>query len=102
MSVIDEVVINSNDNCIPHIVNISVLGIKPETMLHALEGEGIYISTKTACSKDNSDSLTLTTIGRDSSISGHSLRISISHLTTYPEINSFVDNLKKCIKKLKF
>ena len=102
LSSINDIVINSNSNCIPHIVNISVLGIKPETMLHALEEEGIYISTKTACSKDNSDSLTLTTIGRDSSISGYSIRISISHLTTYPEINSFVDNLKKCIKKLKF
>ena len=78
---INDIVINSNSNCIPHIVNISVLGIKPETMLHALEEEGIYISTKTACSKDNSDSLTLTTIGRDSIISGYSIRISISHLT---------------------
>ena len=99
---LDGVVINSNDNCIPHIVNISILGIKPETMLHALEEKDIYISTKTACSKDNSNSLTLTTIGRDSSVSGHSIRISISHLTTYEEINIFIDSLKECIKKLKF
>lgn len=99
---IEDIVINSNENCIPHIVNISVLGIKPETMLHALEEKDIYISTKTACSKDSDDSLTLTTLGKDSSISGHSIRISLSHLTTYEEINSFVDNLKICIKKLKF
>lgn len=99
---IDGIVINSNNNCIPHIVNISVLGIKPETILHALEEKDIYISTKTACSKDNSDSLTLTTIGRDSSVSGHSIRISLSHLTTYSEINNFVENLKLCINKLKF
>lgn len=102
LSNVDGVIINSNLNSIPHIVNISVLGIKPETMLHALEEYDIYISTKTACSKDNSDSLTLTTIGRDSSISGHSVRISISHLTTKEEIHSFVENLKKCIEKLKF
>ena len=102
LSKVDGVIINSNLNSIPHIVNISVLGIKPETMLHALEEYDIYISTKTACSKDNSDSLTLITIGRDSSISGHSIRISISHLTTKEEIHSFVENLKKCIKKLKF
>jgi len=99
---IDGIVINSNESCIPHIVNISILGIKPETMLHALEEYGIYISTKTACSKDSDDSLTLTALGKDSSISGHSIRISLSHLTTYEEINSFVDNLKICIKKLKF
>jgi len=102
LSKIDGVVINSNENSIPHIVNISVLGIKPETMLHALEEKDIYISTKTACSKDNSNSLTLTTIGKDDNISGHSIRISISHLTTKEEIHTFVENLKKCIQNLKF
>ena len=102
ISKIDGVFINSNENCIPHIVNLSVLGIKPETMLHALEEKEIYISTKTACSKDNSNSLTLTTLGKDDSISGHSIRVSISYLTTKEEINSFVDNLKICIEKLKF
>lgn len=99
---IDGVILNSNENCIPHIVNISILDIKPETMLHALEEYDIYISTKTACSKDNSNSLTLTAIGKDSDVSGHSIRISISHLTTMEEINSFVNNLKNCIQKLKF
>lgn len=102
ISNMEDVVLNSNENTIPHIVNMSVLGIKPETMLHALEEKEIYISTKTACSKDNSDSLTLTTLGKDSSISGHSIRISISYLTTKEEINSFVENLKICIQKLKF
>lgn len=102
VSKIDGVVINSNENCIPHIVNMSVLGIKPETMLHALEEKDIYISTKTACSKDNSNSFALTTIGKDDSISGHSIRISISHLTTKEEIHTFVENLKNCNQKLKF
>ena len=99
---IDDIVLNSNQNSIPHIVNMSVLGIKPETMLHALEEYDIYISTKTACSKDNSDSLTLTTMGKDSSISGHSIRVSISYLTTEEEIHTFVEKLKSCIEKLKF
>jgi len=99
---IDNVIINSNDNCISNILNISVLGIKPETLLHALEEYDIYISTKTACSKDNSDSLSLTTIGKSSDISGHSVRISISYLTTEEEINIFVEKLKECIEKLIF
>ena len=99
---LDNVVINSNENCIPHIVNISVPGVKPETMLHALEEENIFISTKTACSKDNSDSLTLTAIGKDHTISGYSLRISLSHLTTKNEIDRFIDVLDTEIKKLKF
>ena len=102
VSNIEGVIINSNENCIPHIVNISILGIKPETMLHALEEYEIYISTKTACSKDNSNSLTLTTLGKAESISGHSIRISISYMTTEEEIHSFVEKLKICIEKLKF
>jgi len=97
---IDGVVLNSKDTSIPHIVNISIPKIKPETMLHALEEKEIYISTKTACSKDNSDSLSLTAMGKIHEISGYSIRISISHLTTEEEIHSFVENLKACIQKL--
>ena len=99
---IDGVIINSNENSIPHILNISIPGIKPETMLHALEEENIYISTKTACSKDNSDSLTLTTLGLPHEISGYSLRISLSYKTTIDEIHKFVEILKRKIKELKF
>ena len=100
LNTIPGIVINSNSNCIPHIVNISCLNIKPETMLHALEEKDIYISTKTACSKDNGDSLTLTTIGKDSSISSHSIRISLSYLTTKDEIDYFISCLEECIIKL--
>lgn len=98
---IDGIILNSGDTSIPHIVNLSIPNIKPETMLHALEEKEIYISTKTACSKDHSDSLSLTTMGRDHEISGYSLRVSISHLTTEQEIDSFVENLKECIQKLR-
>lgn len=98
---IDGIILNSEDTSIPHIVNLSIPNIKPETMLHALEEKEIYISTKTACSKDHSDSLSLTTMGRDHEISGYSLRVSISHLTTEQEIDSFVENLKECIQKLR-
>ncbi len=47
---LDNVYINSNDYSIPHILNISAIGIKPETMLHALEEDDIYVSTQSACS----------------------------------------------------
>ena len=99
---LDNVIINSNDSCIPHILNISIPGIKPETMLHALEEENIFVSTKTACSKDNSDSLTLTTLGYNHDIAGYSLRISLSYLTTKEEIDYFVEKIADKIKKLKF
>ena len=102
LSKIDGVIINSNSNCIPHILNISIPGIKPEVMLHALEEENIFISTKTACSKDNSDSLSLTTIGLDHEVCGYSLRIRLSYKTTKEELDRFIDVLKEKIKELKF
>ena len=102
LSNIDGLIINSNENSIPHILNISIPGIKPETMLHALEEENIFISTKTACSKDNSDSLTLTSLGLSHDICGYSLRISLSYKTTKEEIHRFVEILKEKIEKLKF
>ena len=41
-----DIFINSNDKCIPHIVNVSLKNIKSETMLHALEKEKIYCENK--------------------------------------------------------
>ena len=98
----ENIIINSSSTSIPHIINISIPGIKPETLLHYLEQKDIYISTKTACSKDNSDSLTLTTLNKDKLISSSSIRISISHLTKNDEIEMFTNVLNQAIKDLIF
>ena len=97
---INGVVINSNDYGVPHIVNISVIGIKPETMLHALEEDEIYISTKTACSTEDY-SLSVFTLTNDMEKAKSSLRISISHLTKENEIDFFIEKLEEKITKLK-
>lgn len=97
---IDGITINSNDNCVPHVVNISVLNVKPETLLHALEEDDIYISTKTACSKDEGISLAVYTLTKDEEKAKSSLRISISHLTKEEEIDYFSSKLQEKINKL--
>lgn len=83
------IIINSNDNCSPYIVNISIPGIKPETVLHALEEKEVYLSTKTACAKDTKTSLTLETLNKTKEVSTSSLRISLSCLTTEEELKVF-------------
>ena len=93
--------INSNEYSIPHILNISIKGIKPETMLHALEEEDIYISTQTACSNKASKSLAVFEVTKDEEYSKHSIRISLSHLTTKSELDIFYDILVKKIEELK-
>lgn len=99
---IDGVIINSNNNCVYHIVNLSVLGIKPETMLHALASKDIYISTKTACSDDASLSLSVLEFTKNKDLARSSIRISLSYLTTKEEIDYFLTVFKEKINELRF
>ena len=100
LSKIDGVSINSDEYCIPNIINFSVIGMKSETLLHALSKEEIYISTKTACSTDDYSDAVLE-ITKDIEKAKSSLRISISHLTKESEIDYFIEKLDKIIKNLK-
>ena len=38
------------ENAAPHILNVSLPPVRAETMLHALEGEGVYVGMGSACS----------------------------------------------------
>ena len=100
LSKINNISINNTDNSIPHIINISVNGIKPETLLHALEQEEIYISTKTACSKGDDISESVYELTKDKEKASHSLRISISHITTKEEIDYFLKKIEEKIINL--
>ncbi|MBO5138930.1 MAG: cysteine desulfurase [Bacilli bacterium] len=97
---IKEITINSTSACIPHILNISIQNIKPETILHALEQEEIYISTKTACSTKDTLSLPVYTLTQDEMLAKSSVRISISKYTTKEELDLFTSVLKTKIDSL--
>lgn len=94
-----DIYINSNDYCLPHIINFSLKNIKSETMLHALEAKEIYISTQTACSVSNV-SKAVYSVTKNEEKSTHSMRISISYETTKQQIDIFVETLKNEIEKL--
>lgn len=98
---IPSVTINSTEASIPHILNISISGTKPETMVHALEQEDIYISTQSACSTNKNPSLPVMTITKDMERASASLRISISYLTTKEECDFFLNVFENQVKKLK-
>ena len=92
--------INSNDKCLPYILNLSVIGIKPETMLHALEENDIYISTQTACSSGGDYSKAVYSLTGDKDIASSSVRISISYVTREEEIDIFIDEFIKAVERL--
>lgn len=99
LSKIDGVHINSSLESSPYILNISIKNIKSEVMLHALESEDIYISTQTACSKGGS-SIGVFEITKNEDYALHSLRISLSYLTTKEELDVFLKVFKEKMRKL--
>lgn len=91
--------INSTDKSIPQILNLSIIGIKPETMLHALESHDIYISTQSACSTGDSSSSVMA-LTHDIKRASSSIRVSISYVTTKEEIDYFLKTFKECYQEL--
>jgi len=96
----DLVRINSPEDALPYILNISVLGVKPEVLLHALEEYEVYISTQTACSSKSDESKAVLALTKDSERSKSSVRISLSYKTTEEEINEFLKVFDKCYNRL--
>ena len=86
----------------PHIVNLSFPGVRGEVMLHALEAEGVYASTGSACSsKKLKVSNVLLAMGIAPERAEWALRFSISPHTTVEEIDEAAEKLRVCYDMLK-
>ena len=72
----------------PHIVSVSIRGVRAEVMLHKLEESGIYVSAGSACSSHGTHpSETLMAIGLDKELLKQTIRFSFSVFTTREEID---------------
>ena len=100
LSTYELVNINSTENSIPHTINFSLMKIKPETFIHALEEKEVYISTKSACSSSDSMSNAVYALTKNRDLSYQTLRISLSYLTTEDEIDRFLEFFDECYKRL--
>ena len=86
----------------PHIVNLSFPGVRGEVMLHALEADGVYASTGSACSsKKLKVSRVLTSMGISPERAEWALRFSLSPYTTDAEIDYAAEVLEKNYALLK-
>lgn len=97
----DFVTINSPENALPYIVNLSLKGLRSETVLNLLSDMEIYISSGSACSKGHKSPV-LTAMGLDDSIIDSSLRVSMSRFTTRQQLDYFlqgIDTAQKVIRK---
>ena len=100
ISAMDGVIINSREDAVPYIVNISVKGIRSEIILHFLEEKEIYISSGSACSK-GAKSGVLGEFGIRPEFEDSALRISFCHENTTEEIDEFITALEEAQKRLR-
>ena len=96
----DNVLINSTNKSVYNTINFSLLGIKPETFIHALESHDIYVSTKSACSSADSISNSVYAIYKDKNRANNTIRVSLSYLTTDSEIEEFLKVFDECYNSL--
>ena len=91
--------INSPADAVPHILNISVSGIKGEEMRRLMDERGVCVSVKSACSVANTPSRAVMAISHDRKNALSSWRISLSHLTTDGELERFIEILDEIISQ---
>lgn len=100
ISAMDGIVINSREDAVSYIVNISVKGIRSEIILHFLEEKEIYISSGSACSK-GAKSGVLGEFGIRPELEDSALRISFTHENTLSEIDEFAEALAAAQQRLR-
>lgn len=98
---IDNVKINSPEDGVCHVLNVSFRGIRGEVLLHYLEQKEIYVSTGSACSSKKKGSHVLNAIGLTPDEIEGAIRFSLSDLNTKEEIMKTVEVLKESVSDLR-
>lgn len=86
----------------PHVVSVTIPGVRSEVLLHALEDKGIYVSAGSACAaRKPLPSPTLKAMGADRVTLESTLRFSFSIFTTKEEIYYTLDTMYDMIPMLR-
>lgn len=101
---IPDITINApeRENVAPHIVSVSIKGLRAETVLNMLSDKEIYVSAGSACTSNNPHvSNTLKAIGLEPDLLESTIRISMSHYTTREEIDYLLDTLESSVDTMR-
>lgn len=86
----------------PHIINLSIPGVRGEVLVRALSDRGVYVSTGSACSsRRRGPSHVLTALGLPKEQLEGCLRVSVSTLTTETEIDEAAERLEATVTELR-
>lgn len=88
--------LNTPVNAIPNTINFSVKNA--DDLYKYLDKHEIYVSTKAACALDDVPSKSVLAITGDKEKALNSIRVSISHLTNFSDIDEFIEALSKWLK----
>ncbi|MBQ2135446.1 MAG: aminotransferase class V-fold PLP-dependent enzyme, partial [Clostridia bacterium] len=97
---LDFIKFNSNSECIPYIINISVPGYRSEVLQHFLERKNIFVSSGSACAKGEL-SYVLREIEASAIEIDGALRLSFSRYNTNDDVDSFCSALCEAVSVLK-
>jgi cysteine desulfurase len=101
-SVPDTVVNGAIDRRVPNTTNISFDGIEAESLLIALDLEGVAVSTGSACSSGTLEpSHVLKAMGLPQAFARNSLRFSLGPSTTAEEIDFVLSVMPRLVTKLR-
>ncbi len=96
-----EVRVNTPKNGAPHILSITLPGIRSETMLHFLSAAGIFVSSGSACSSNKKEAnYVLPAFGLSSAEADSTLRISLSNNTTEEELLFTAEKIREGLSLL--
>lgn len=101
---IDDIRINSpmEDGFLPHILSVSFKGVRGEVLLHSLEGDGISVSTGSACSAHlHNRSEVMEAIKVPNEYIDGTIRFSFNEYNTKEEVDYVVESLKRSTKFLR-
>ncbi len=97
---LDKVYVNSPENSLPYIINLSVEGVPSQVMLNSLSSMGVYVSAGSACAKGHRSDV-LTAMGIEPRRIDSAIRISLSKTTTEKDMDLLYNGIVETIKRVR-
>lgn len=99
---IPDVLVNSPDDAVPYVLNVSFLGTRGEVLLHTLEQDGIFVSTGSACSSNKKGgSYVLAAMGRTPKEIEAAIRFSFCRYNTIEEMDFVLDKVAAAVARFR-
>ena len=98
---LNPIINGSLNNSSPAILSVSFEGIKGEVLVRMLDEKQMYISTGSSCNSKHMGNRVMLAMGKSKQQEAGNIRISFCEENTLEEVNSFCEELKNNVKKIR-